>query len=88
MSWNPKRDYSGMGYGVFQKKEKKMKEDRWTKEANFFLEKCEPNSDFAVGFRLGYIKGCKKRQKEIEELRKGVEGYLLLNLWWQQRAKL
>ena len=33
--------------------------DKWKKEANFLLEKCKPNSNFAVGFRMGYIEGCK-----------------------------
>ena len=41
--------------------------DKWKKEANFLLEKCKPDSDFAVGFRMGYIEGCKERVKEREE---------------------
>ena len=41
--------------------------DKWKKEANFLLEKCKPDSDFAVGFRMGYIEGCKERLKELEE---------------------
>jgi len=41
--------------------------DKWTKEANFLLGKCKPDSDFAVGFRVGYIEGCKERLKELEE---------------------
>ena len=43
--------------------------DKWKKEANFLLEKCKPNSNFAVGFRMGYIEGCKERVKEREELK-------------------
>ena len=41
--------------------------DKWKKEANFLLGKCKLDSDFAVGFRIRYIEGCKERVKEREE---------------------
>ena len=61
---------------------------KWEKEIEFFLEKCDRNSNFAVGFSLGYKEACRKGQEEMEKLKETIKGLLVDQCYCTQCQRL